>query len=88
MALFIWFLTNDACAQFKMENGKIEINADTMTVRQAFAFMRFALPMDTKYIMVVKKDSVTYWQTNYVVNRMLKGWAYTKKNRRTKLVRI
>jgi hypothetical protein len=72
LILFVWLLTDTACAQFKLEGREITIKADTMTVRQAFDFLRFALPMDTRYIKLVEKDSVVYWQTNYIINRLLK----------------
>lgn len=88
LILFVWFLTDSACAQFKLDGREISIKADTMTVKEAFDFLRFALPLDTKYIKIVEKDSVVYWQTNYIVNRLLKRRAYTLVNGKIKLVRI
>jgi len=86
--LFIWFISHSACGQFKLDGREISIKADTMTVKEAFDFLRFALPLDTRYIKIVEKDSVVYWQTNYIVNRLLKRRAYTVVNGKVKLVRI
>jgi hypothetical protein len=86
--LFFLLITFSASAQFKLDGREITFKADTMTVKQAFDFLRFALPLDTRYIKIVEKDSVVYWQTNYVINRLLKRRAYTVVNGKVKLVRI
>lgn len=72
----------------KVEPGQITLQADSMTVREAFALLHYIIPKNQRINKVVYKDGVEYYQSKYLINRMLKRYAYTERKGKIKLVRI
>lgn len=75
-------------AQLKVEHHKVTLYADTMNVRQAFELLHYMIPKTQKIEKVVIKDGRKYVQSRWLINRMLKRYAYTERNGKVKLVRI
>lgn len=75
-------------AQLKVEGRSITLYADTMEVRQAFALLHYMIPKGQKINKIVIKDGKEWYQTRWLVNRMLKRYAYTERDGKIKLVRI
>lgn len=74
VALQIIFATCQA--QLIVSKKSITIHADTMEVRQAFKLLHYMIPKGQKINKIVVKDGHTYVQTRWMINRMLKRYAY------------
>lgn len=85
----IVLLSTAAFAQITLSNRTVTIQADTMEVREAFRLLNYMVPKSqANFTLKVVKDGKEYIQYRYLINRMLKRYAYTERNGKTKLVRI
>ncbi len=83
----VWFLAYQACAQLKLEGHSVTLQADTITVKEAFKILSM-IPLSMKVNKIVIKDGKEWYQTRWLFNRMMKRWAYTEVNGKVKLIRI
>lgn len=74
--------------QITLDGKSITMQADTMTVKQAFRLLNYMVPANQKINKIVIKDGKEWYQTRYLINRMMKRRAYTEVNGKVKLVRI
>lgn len=90
MVLFVLvnFMYHSCKAQLTLSGHTITLQADTMEVRQAFKLLNYMVPRGQRVNKIVIKDGKEWYQTRWLVNRMLKRYAYTERNGKVKLVRI
>lgn len=91
MIFWVFILTvvyNSCQAQITMNKTEIILQADTMSVKQAFKLLNYMVPKGQKITKTVIKDGKEWYQSKWLINRMLKRYAYTEVNGKTKLVRI
>ncbi len=74
--------------QFTFGKESITIKADSMEVREAFRILDYMVPKGAWVDRIVIKDGKKWYQTKYLINRMMKRRAYTEVNGKVKLVRI
>lgn len=86
--LFLLMLSISSFAQITLSKRTVTLQADTMEVREAFRLLNYMVPKGQRINKVVIKDGKEWYQTRYLVNRMLKRYAYTDRNGKIKLVRI
>lgn len=88
ITLVFLLISFSSYAQLKLEKNQITLYADTLEVREAFALLHYMVPKNQRINKVVIKDGKEWYQTKYLVNRLLKRYAYTERNGKIKLVRI
>lgn len=86
MKTILLLLISISCyAQLTTDGKSVTLRADTMEVSQAFKLLHYMIPKGQRINKIVLKDGKRYVQTKYLVNRMLKRYAYidgSKKLRR------
>ena len=87
LIVFVWFLAESACGQLKVEGHSVTLKADTISVKEAFKILNM-IPLSMKVNKIVLKDGKEYYQSRWLINRMLRRYAYTEVNGKVKLVRI
>lgn len=86
--LILLLISISSYAQLTLEGSSITLHADTMTVKEAFKLLNYMVPKSQKINKVVIKDGKEWYQSKWLINRMLKRYAYTERNGKVKLVRI
>lgn len=86
--LLLILLTSTAYAQLTLNKDQITLQADTMSVKEAFNLLHYMVPKGQKITKIVIKDGKEWYQSKWLINRMLKNYAYTDRNGKIKLVRI
>lgn len=89
LVITLILLSHFSYSQITLTNRTVTIQADTMGVREAFRLLNYMVPKSqANFTLKVVKDGKEYIQYRYLINRMLKRYAYTERNGKTKLVRI
>lgn len=86
--LLLLLISISSYAQITVEGKSITLQADTMTVKEAFKLLNYMVPANQKVNKIVIKDGKEWYQTAWLINRMMKRRAYTERNGKVKLVRI
>lgn len=89
MILFILAIFAPPCkAQLTLKKTEIIFQADTMEVKQAFKLLNYMVTKNQKITKTVIKDGKEYYQSKYLINRLLKNYAYFEKDGKVKLRRL
>ena len=88
LAFGVLLITVSSFGQITLNKDQVILKADTMEVSEAFRLLNYMVPKGQKITKIVYKDGKEYYQSKWLINRMLKRYAYTERNGKIKLVRI